>query len=106
MAVFREVPRCEKCGQPTAKAIYRTVGKDFIGDAFLGWEQIQHACPERFKKPTDDELIKFAILFNDGRIDAEELVGMVGMCNLVIDRLYENGDCMVPCKAEITTPCN
>ncbi len=46
----------------------------------------------RFTKPTTEQLIDIAILFSDGKRDHLTLSEMVGMCNFVIDRLYENGD--------------
>lgn len=55
---------------------------------------------ERFKKPTDDQIVKFAILFNDGKIEQKKLRDMVGMCIIIIDRLYENGDVTIPSKKE------
>ena len=58
------------------------------------------AIAERFKMPEDDQLIKTAIIFNDGKLDAEQLSGMVGMCQFVIDRLYENGDMGMPSSKE------
>lgn len=47
---------------------------------------------ERFKMPTSKQLIDFAILFNDGKLEEEKLSDMVGMCQLILDRLYENGN--------------
>lgn len=51
---------------------------------------------ERFKKPTTEQICEFALLFQtnsgDNPIDREVLVEMVGFANMVIDRLYENGD--------------
>lgn len=51
---------------------------------------------ERFKRPTNEELCEFALLFQtengEKPIDKELLVEMVGFTNLIIDRLYENGD--------------
>ena len=55
---------------------------------------------ERFKRPTDEQIIKTALIFNDGRLDAEELTDMVSMCMFVVDRLYENGDIMIPSSKE------
>ena len=47
---------------------------------------------ERFKKPTDKQIIEFAILCNEGEVDMDKLSSMVGMCEMIIDRLYEHGD--------------
>lgn len=55
---------------------------------------------ERFKMPSDDQIIKIALIFNDGRLDAEELANMVSMCEFVVSRLYENGDIMIPSSKE------
>ena len=46
----------------------------------------------RFKKPTDEQIIQFALICNDGEVDMEKLSAMVGMCQMIIDRLYEHGD--------------
>lgn len=45
-----------------------------------------------FVMPTDKQLIDIAILFNDGRLEPEKLSDMVGMCQFVINRLFENRD--------------
>lgn len=55
---------------------------------------------ERFKMPTDKQVIHLAILFNDGKIETEKLTDMVALVNLVIDRLYENGDVTKKCSKE------
>ncbi len=55
---------------------------------------------ERFKKPTDKQLVDFALIFNDGRIEEDQLANMVGMCSLIIDRLHENGDVSIPTLEE------
>ena len=55
---------------------------------------------ERFKKPTDDQIVKLALIFNDGRLDPSELTNMTSMSLFVIDRLYENGDVMIPSSKE------
>lgn len=51
---------------------------------------------ERFSKPTNEEVFGFALLFQtengEKPIDIEVLIQMVGFTNMVIDRLYENGD--------------
>ena len=54
----------------------------------------------RFQLPSDEQLINIAILFNDGNLESEKLSDMVGMCQFVIDRLYENGDIMKPSSKE------
>lgn len=55
----------------------------------------------RFKMPTDQQVIEFALVFNDGRIQPDKLADMVGFCQMVIDRLHDNGDIMVKSKQEI-----
>lgn len=55
---------------------------------------------ERFKMPTDQQIIKMAIIFNDGYLDPNELTNMVSMCQFIIDRLYENGDIMIKSSKE------
>ena len=51
---------------------------------------------ERFIKPTDEQICEFALLFQteagEKPIDKEVIIEMVGFANMVIDRLYENGD--------------
>ncbi len=56
--------------------------------------------PQRFTMPTDEQLIKFALIFNDGKLDAEELANMTGMAQFILDRLHENGDIMIPSSKE------
>jgi hypothetical protein len=55
---------------------------------------------ERFRMPSSKELIEISILFNDGEVDKQALASMVGMCQLVVDRLYENGDILIPSTKE------
>jgi len=47
---------------------------------------------ERFKVPTDKQLVEIAILFNDGRVDREELTNLIAISEFIINRLYEHGD--------------
>ncbi|HCT86239.1 MAG TPA: hypothetical protein DF296_13690 [Candidatus Margulisbacteria bacterium] len=54
----------------------------------------------RFKLPTDKQLIEIALLFNNGKIQPKRLADMVAMAELIIDRLYENGDVLVRCSKE------
>lgn len=58
------------------------------------------AASPRFELPTDKQVVGIAILFNDGRIDHSKLADMVGMCQFVIDRLYENGNIIIPSSKE------
>lgn len=55
---------------------------------------------ERFTKPTDEQLINAAILFNNGKMEPEKLSDMVALCEWVVDRLYENGDITMPAIKE------
>lgn len=56
---------------------------------------------ERFEMPDDKTIIDFAILFNDGRLDPEQLSNMVGMCQMILDRLHEHGNVRQKSKQEI-----
>ena len=55
---------------------------------------------DRFRMPTDAEIFGTAVLFNDCELDPIALTNMVGMCQFVLDRLYENGDILKPTKKE------
>lgn len=55
---------------------------------------------ERFKMPTDQQLIEMAIVFNEGVIDRQKLADMVAYASLILDRLYENGDVLIQSKKE------
>ncbi len=57
--------------------------------------------PERFKKPTDQQIVEIAILFNNGIIDKGKLSDMVAMCDFVVDRLHEHGDVAIKSSKEI-----
>lgn len=54
----------------------------------------------RFQLPSAKDLIEIAILFNDGKLEQDKLADMVGMCEFVVDRLYENGDVTKRCSKE------
>ena len=56
---------------------------------------------ERFKKPTGQQMVEFALIFNDGKVERKKLADMVGYCQMVIDRLYDNGDIMIKSQQEI-----
>ncbi len=56
---------------------------------------------ERFKMPTDKQIVDFAILFNDGYLDEDRLTDMVALNMMILERLYENGDVMIPAKREL-----
>jgi predicted restriction endonuclease len=57
--------------------------------------------PERFILPTDEQLIKLAIIFNNGKFSYKKIANMVALCRLVVDRLFENGDITIPSSNEI-----
>lgn len=63
--------------------------------------ELERTEAPRFKKPTGMQMAEFALVFNDGKIVRDKLVDMVGYCQLVIDRLYDNGDIMIKSKREI-----
>jgi len=56
---------------------------------------------ERFKKPTEKELIEIAILFNDGKLDHEALSQLLAYGQFIVDRLYENGNINQPTEKEM-----
>ena len=56
---------------------------------------------ERFNKPTSDQILEFAIVFNDGKVEREKLADMLGLCTMIIDRLYDNGDILIKSQQEI-----
>lgn len=55
---------------------------------------------ERFKRPTDKQIVNAAIIFNEGKIDHDKLSDMVALVDWVVDRLYENGDVTIPSSKE------
>lgn len=55
---------------------------------------------ERFKMPTDKQVVDFAIVFNDGKMERKKLADMVGFLQMIVDRLYENGDILIPSSKE------
>jgi hypothetical protein len=64
----------------------------------------QSQAVERFKFPTDKQIVGFAIVFNDGKIENEKLADMVAMCEMILHRLHENGDVTIPSKNENKYP--
>ena len=71
--------------------------EEFVIDAIVNYHDQFQA---KFEMPTDNQLIKVAILFNDGKVDMAQLTNMVSMCQFVVDRLFENGNVMVPSSKE------
>ena len=59
---------------------------------------------ERFKIPDDKTLVQMAIVVNEGKIEQEKLADMVAMAELIIHRLYENGDALIPSLFENKQP--
>jgi len=77
-----------------------------IKKTFEKWNSLKIGTSEntptvRFLLPSDEQLIKFAVLFNNGKLEPEKLTDMVAMCTLVIDRLYENGNVLIPTLKEV-----
>jgi len=73
-----------------------------IGNIFVGGplsSNIQKG-KERFIKPTSDQVVKAAIVFNDGRMNRKELTNMVALADFIIERLYEHGDMSIPASNE------
>jgi len=60
-----------------------------------------NAPAERFIKPTDEEIIEFALIVNKGKLQMNKLADMVSLCIIIIDRLYENGDMRIPSQQEL-----
>ena len=58
----------------------------------------------RFTPPSDKQMVEIATLFNDGKLEADKLADMVAYGQLIIDRLYENGDVSVPSSKEERKP--
>lgn len=56
---------------------------------------------DRFKLPTDNQMIEIAILFNNGKLQRQKLADMVAYGQFIIDRLYENGDVKIPTAKEL-----
>lgn len=63
--------------------------KDAIVETLLAFSKSESG--ERFTKPTDEEIIEAAILFNEGKLEIDELTSIVGCCEYLIERLYDNG---------------
>lgn len=54
----------------------------------------------RFKMPNDKDVVKVALIFNDGIIDEKKLTDMVAMCDFILARLYDNGDMSIMSNRE------
>ena len=55
---------------------------------------------ERFTMPTDQQIIDFAIIVNEGKLEEEKLADMLTMTQMIVHRLYENGDITQPSTFE------
>ncbi len=99
LSYIRDIMERNKMQHPGELFNYWKNKRDNISKIFTE-QKSNDVGVERFKIPTDDEIIKIALIFNDGRLDANELTNMVSMCKLVTDRLYENGDIMIPSSKE------
>lgn len=101
---------CSKCGKSIKSPERRVyVGtnvenlKDYHEALHSMWAKVEcvtEALPERFVKPTDQQIVKAAILFNDGKIEEKKLQDMVALADWVIDRLYDNGNISEPSLKE------
>lgn len=56
---------------------------------------------EKFIMPTDKQIIEIAILFNGGKLEREKISNMIGMSKFILDRLYENGNILIPSSKEV-----
>lgn len=54
----------------------------------------------RFNLPSSKQMLDIAILFNDGKLEAEKLAYMLAYGQFIVDRLYENGDIEIPSSKE------
>jgi len=73
---------------------------DFASQSQQKAQQEDKISDERFKMPTDKQLIEIMILFNKGKLQKNKLADMLSPCLLILDRLYENGDVTIPTKNE------
>lgn len=88
---------CRKCGNIKFAEAFTPMGSKIC------------ACPiasadekERFKMPTDKQIIDIAILFSqdNGVINKIELTNIVSAAQFILDRLFENNDVMKPSTKE------
>ena len=66
-------------------------------------EGVENTPTVRFLLPSDEQLIKFAVLFNNGKLEPEKIADMLSMARLLIDRLYENGNVLIPTSKQLLT---
>jgi len=79
-----------------------------IKKTFEKWSSLKIGMPEntptvRFLLPSDEQLIKFAVSFNDDKLEPEKIVVMLSMARFLIDRLYENGNVLIPTSKQLLT---
>lgn len=96
---IKEVEKLKADIRLTEASCLLVKAKDMVSDFVGGYETVLPKS-ERFKMPTDEQVINIAIIFNHGILDKHKLSDMVSMCQFVIDRLYENGDILKPSKKE------
>lgn len=100
MAYCLDIGFCDKSQLDELSAIWDKY-KDENGNLKpREYAQQQLAPAERFKMPNDRQIIGLAILYNDGKVDKKQITNMVAMCQYVLDRLYENGDILIPSSKE------
>jgi hypothetical protein len=56
---------------------------------------------ERFKRPTDEQVVGMALLVNLGKVEQKKIADMVALADMIIDRLYENGDIVIASSKEV-----
>lgn len=56
---------------------------------------------EKFIMPTYEQIIELAILFNDGKAEIDKISDMASMSKFILDRLYENGNILIPSSKEV-----
>lgn len=61
---------------------------------------MEKAKAPRFTMPSATQLIELSILMNDGKVEPEKLTDIVAMCDLILNRLHENGEITIPAKKE------
>lgn len=78
----------------------RNWNTDFVKNTGDYMHRLADPLKKRFDKPTDAQIVKMAILFNDGVWDQDKLVDMVACVEMIVNRLYENGVIDSPVKSE------
>lgn len=81
------------------KLPYALVSKSWL-ERRINSVQILFPVSHRFILPDDKDIIKIALLFNDGKIEEKKLTDMVAMAQFIIDRLNENGNVKIPSSKE------